>query len=83
MVRFERKESTVVVRVDHGVFYNDQHFAFKLEYQQEYLAELMKRQLQKELSDNLKRIRMEAYNEGWKDKSAKRKKRELFYGQWK
>jgi hypothetical protein len=82
MISFSREENKVTIKIKHGLFYNGDYFSLPIQQSYEYQAELLRRQLENHLNDQLKRIKREAYNEGWKDKSAKRKKRDEFYGGW-
>jgi hypothetical protein len=83
MLSFDRIGPDVIVNIEHGIFYNGNHFVLKISSTHDYQAELLKRQFQKKLSDELEAIRREAYNQGWKDAKAKTKKQTWFTGWWK
>lgn len=54
------------------------HHVFKLELQEEWVAELLLRHIRQRTHDALSRIRREAYEQGWKDAKARRKKQDYF-----
>lgn len=83
MISFSRIENTVKVKVQHGIFHNDAHFALTINQDYEYQAQLLLNQLDKHLRNNLEAIRKEAYEQGWKDAKAKRKKKTWFSSWWK
>jgi len=82
MITFERKNKEVLIKIQHGIWTNN-YFERTINQDYEYQAELLTRQLNKHLNDELSRVRRDAYNEGWKDAKAKRAKRTQFTGWWK
>lgn len=46
---------------------SNKHHVFTLELQQEWIAELLLRNIRTRIHDALARIRREAYEQGWKD----------------
>lgn len=85
MLSFKRKDNVVQILVEHGINHDGTHFELTINQNHEYQAELPKRQFQKHLEDKLKAVKQEAYNEGWKDAKAKRRKKIWmdFFGNWK
>ena len=83
MITFSRKGTEVLVDVKHGVFFGEEYFRLEIHQAYEYQAELLLRQLDKNLSSQLERIRKEAYEQGFKDAKAKRAKQTWFSGRWK
>jgi hypothetical protein len=83
MLSFFRKENKVIVKLEHGIWGSDEHFALEIGQSFEYQAQLLKDALNKNLQNNLERIRREAYNQGWKDAKAKTRKQTWFSWSWK
>jgi hypothetical protein len=83
MLSFWREESKVVVHVQHGIFDNNVGFSLNIESGQPYQAELLLRALRDNLEKRLIDIKKQAYEEGWKDAKAKKKKQIYFWGSWK
>ena len=80
MIKFKRNNTLIEVEIEHGIFYNDDFYNLEIRCSGEIEAELLKRQLQKNLDKHLSKIYAHAYNEGWKNAKAKSKKRTDFYG---
>lgn len=83
MVKILRNENKVLIRVESGVFQDGAYFEFDITQSHNYQAELLRRQFEKHLNDNLARLKREYYEAGWKEaKSHKHTKRTNFYGGW-
>ena len=57
-------------------------YNFRWTTNDEAYSQLLTNQINEDVKKNLKVIRREAYNEGWKDAKAKRKKESWFGGWW-
>lgn len=83
MIKFGRTGTTVDIYVEHGIFYTGTAFHLKIEQSQDYQAQLLLQQLQKNMNAQLERIKQQYYEEGWKTAKAKKEpKRKYFYGGW-
>lgn len=81
MITFERNGTDVECKVDLKMPYWDTRvFHFKWGASSEVCSSLLTKHAETALSDRLKEIRKEAYNQGWKDAKAKTKKKEWFNG---
>lgn len=83
MITFSRNDNKVIVKVEHGIFHGDQYFELDILQNYQYQAQLLRNALELNLSRKLEEIRKEAYEQGWKDAKAKRKKQTWFSGWWK
>ncbi len=63
-------------------FYDDRMFTLEWNCDSEVYAGLLADAMQRQTKETLKAIRREAYNEGWRDAKAKRKKATWFGGCW-
>lgn len=88
MITISRKENKVIIHVKDGTFpFDNSGFSLEIIQDYPYQAELLKRQIQKNMDENLKRIKRDMYHRGWKDalkrgvKVSDRKVTE-FYGGW-
>lgn len=73
------------MRVKHGIFYDGAAFALTIQQSFPYSAELLKRQFEKHMTEQLQRVQRDAYNEGWRNAKAKTKKKIYlndFDGSW-
>lgn len=77
MIKIYRKKTYVFVEVDTNL---DWVVPFKWVQSSELDAVLLERHLRDELYSRVEAIREEAYNQGWKDAKAKRKKQTWFWG---
>lgn len=88
MIEISRKESKVIVHIKDGTFaFENSGFNLEINQSFPYQAELLARQIQKNMERNLERIKRDMYNKGWKDalkrgKTVKERKQTEFYGNW-
>jgi len=80
MLRFKRTDSQVIVHVDIGVL--DHYYDLNINCQGVVHAELLKEAFDKHMRKRLKKIREDAYNDGWKDAKNKAKKKDWFITWW-
>lgn len=85
MIKFGRDNTSVKVYVEHGLFGTSECFTLNIHQDHPYQAELLRNQLQENLNKHIKSIKEKAYNDGWADAKAKRKKKNWseFWGGWK
>lgn len=82
MIKFKRVETKVIIEIEHGIFHDNGFFEREIEQGYKYQAELLMQAFQKNLNDNLTRLKEKYYSEGYKNAKAKTKKRTIFYGGW-
>ena len=82
MISFVRNGNKVVVKIEHGIFLSNDYFDLELHQDYDYQAELLRRAFQENLNEHIIKIKRKAYEDGWKDAKAKRKKSDYFYGGW-
>lgn len=80
MILFKRDGTRVKVEVDSKLAIPKSIYLFYWEASGEGHAELLVNQLQTKFSDALREARREAYNAGFKDAKAKRKREDWFWG---
>lgn len=80
MIRFKRKDTKVIIDVEHGVFNGGEYFELEINQSQEYQAELLRKAFQENLNKHLKQTKEKYYNMGWKHAKAKSKKWTSFWG---
>lgn len=84
MITIQRKDTKVIVHIQHGIFYNEYGYNLELTYESDATAELWSRQIRDNMERHLKAIATDAYNQGWKDAKGKKvPKRKYFWGKWK
>jgi hypothetical protein len=80
MITFTRKERTINITIDTSI---EWQFVPTLTCSDEPYAILLRQNLADKMYAELTRIRQEAYNQGWKDKSGHKPKKTWFTGRWK
>lgn len=78
MIKFNSSGGDVKIVVDSGVG----KFTFTHHCAEDYLAGLMRDQYEKHMNSVLEQERRKAYDQGWKDAKAKRKRETWFSGWW-
>lgn len=78
MIEYRASDANVKIVVDSGIG----KFTFIHECGQDYLASLMRDQYERHMQSEIKKIREQSYNQGWKDAKAKVAKERLFSGRW-
>lgn len=80
MIEFKREGTKVVITVESGVM--NYEFSFNHECNHDHFAVLMRDAYNKHMNEELRKVREQAYNKGWKDAKAKVKKETWFSGRW-
>jgi len=78
MIKIDRHEKQVRIRIEHGAYYNDAELWFYWNCNSELYAQLLTQQLNRHLDDRVQAIRKEEYEKGWKDAKAHRTKETWF-----
>lgn len=63
-------------------WFNLQKWTFEVSAASDLEAEYVAHSMREQMNEKLRRIRAEAYEEGWKDAKAKRAKRKYHHGGW-
>lgn len=80
MLEFKRDGSTIEVKVNTSIGW---HYTQTIRCSDEPYAILLTQNLNDHLRSELTRIRREAYEQGWKDKSRKQRKETWWKGTWR
>lgn len=78
MIKIERFEKKVRIKIEHGTYYNNAELWFYWDCDNELFAQLLANQLDRQLSDKMKAIRREEYEKGWKDAKGHKTKANWF-----
>ena len=78
MIEVKRAGTKVRIEVDTGIPVERSVLIFEINEDYEYLAELVREKIQDRIGKVMERARREAYEEGWEDAKAKRRKQEWF-----
>lgn len=74
MIKIERHEKQVRVKIEHGAYYDSEEIWLYWNCNDELFAQLLTRQIYKKLDETIQKIRKEEYEQGWKDAKGKKKK---------
>lgn len=82
MIKFERRDNKVIVKIEHGIFGNNGYFETNIQESYDYQAVLLRRQLEEQMYNRIKLIKEKYYNLGWKNAKGHTNKQKYFYGNW-
>lgn len=80
MFTFERDGTSLKLQVEAKTYIAKRWYSFSWQCTDEIYADLLVKNFQEHLSNRLQGIRRSAYEEGWKDAKAKKKKETWFAG---
>lgn len=83
MIEITKDDKKVKLSIETGMYNSHSAVWLYWDCQNELFADLLAKQLRDKLRARMESIRQQAYNEGWKDKSSKRKKKDYFSGSTK
>lgn len=83
MFNFKRHITKIELKIEPQISGADSwYYTFTADFHDEPGAQLVMNAIEDNLEKRLKKIRSDAYEEGWKDAKAKRKRADWFSGWW-